>query len=115
MGDLKLLPCPFCGDAPTLNDYTDAPAAAWVLSHRNRQCPMSPFILDFPTGEAAVALWNRRSTPHTGGEADLRNDIARVAEGVIWKHSDADAFQAQKCAAMIVEAVLEILQPQGGR
>lgn len=57
---VKLLPCPFCGEKPELNDYTSAPAAAWVLVHRNRSCPIAPQVLSFSTRELAIAAWNRR-------------------------------------------------------
>lgn len=108
MGDLK--PCAHCGGNARLVQRNPVAMKLWHVQCDNCDSSQAGALSE----EGAIAAWNRRST-HTGGEADLRNDIARVAEGVIWKHSDADAFQAQKCAAMIVEAVLEILQPQGGR
>jgi hypothetical protein len=58
-----LKPCPFCGGVPELNDYTTAPAAAWVLVHRGKGCFVSPVVKNFPTREAAIAAWNRRAAP----------------------------------------------------
>lgn len=30
----ELKPCPFCGEAVEMHDYTDKPACAWVMIHR---------------------------------------------------------------------------------
>jgi hypothetical protein len=64
----KLLPCPFCGGVPELNDYRTAPAGAWVMVHRAKGCVIAPLVDQFPTEEAAIAAWNRR-TPAPEGEA----------------------------------------------
>jgi hypothetical protein len=43
----KLKPCPFCGGEATLNDYRDAPAGAWVLVHRAKDCFLAPAVQNF--------------------------------------------------------------------
>lgn len=56
-----LKPCPFCGGDATIHDYRTAPAGAWVLIHRAKNCLLAPKIESFPSEEAAIAAWNRRT------------------------------------------------------
>jgi hypothetical protein len=56
----KLKPCPFCGGEATLNDYRDAPAGAWVLVHRAKDCFLAPAVQNFGTEKAALTAWNTR-------------------------------------------------------
>ena len=72
MTDLE--PCPFCGGTPDLDDYRDKPAAAWVLVHRSRACPIAPMIQSFPTGEAASKAWNTRAPSSAARERDAMRE-----------------------------------------
>ena len=56
-----LKPCPFCGGTPELNDYTDKPVCAWVLSHRAKGCMIAPLIENFPSQQSALSAWNTRT------------------------------------------------------
>lgn len=96
MTDLK--PCAHCGETPELHDYTAAPAAAWVLVHRNKACVIAPVILNFPTREDALERWNRRphpTAPDDTGEVVLygiRNvDTGRVMTRTFRSHDQASA------------------------
>jgi hypothetical protein len=75
----ELLACPFCGGGAELNDYTAAPAAAWVLVHRHKTCPVAPQIQSFGSKDSALAAWNTRS-PDPEVER-LRGALERIAEG----------------------------------
>lgn len=56
-GELK--PCPFCGEAVEMNDYTGKPACAWVLIHR---CSViGPIRLESYSGDRLRDSWNTRA------------------------------------------------------
>ena len=77
MTDLE--PCPFCGGTPDLDDYRDKPAAAWVLVHRSRTCPIAPIIQSFSTGEKAVAAWNPRAPSPAARERDAMREALTLS------------------------------------
>lgn len=59
----KLKPCPFCGEAVQMNDYTNRPAAAWVMVHRCKV--IGPIKLDAWSGATLAENWNTRAVPTT--------------------------------------------------
>lgn len=54
-----LLPCPFCGESVEVNDYTNAPACAWVMIHRCKV--IGPLKMEAYSRERIVKPWNTRS------------------------------------------------------
>jgi len=54
-----LKPCPWCGQTPTLHDYTHKSIRSWILDHRVIGCLVRQ-IFEFPSKEAAIAAWNTR-------------------------------------------------------
>jgi Lar family restriction alleviation protein len=52
-----LLPCPFCGGEPSLNEWKDE---AWI---RCEQCHISTDLVHYKTSMLAINAWNRRVQP----------------------------------------------------
>lgn len=83
----ELLPCPFCGEQVTMNNYTDKLAAAWVLIHWCKA--IGPIKLDCFTGISLAAEWNTRADLHAAAlaraemaEAQLARVLHLMAEGM---------------------------------
>lgn len=57
----ELKPCPFCGEAVEMHDYTDKPACAWVMIHRCEA--VGPIRLESYSGGALRDRWNARAQP----------------------------------------------------
>jgi len=55
----ELKPCPFCGEAVEMNDYTDKPACAWVMIHRCKI--IGPIRMESYSGEGIRKAWNTRA------------------------------------------------------
>ena len=54
-----LLPCPFCGNAPLIEDgANDRP---WVVQCINRDCHAQPFMDHSDTKRQALKAWNQRT------------------------------------------------------
>ena len=62
--DYGLLPCPFCGKTPDLHDYTQKPAGAWVIVHRENCAARQ--VSNHTSKAAALKLWNRRAALNQG-------------------------------------------------
>jgi hypothetical protein len=82
----ELKPCPFCGGSVEMHDYTDKPAAAWVLIHR---CPViGPIKLTSFSGAHMSEQWNTR--------ADLPPPLSD------YEGSDAEADAIDRSIAALV-------------
>lgn len=57
MRNTETMPCPFCGQAPTVEL-----AYRWMVSCEAAVCPANPDV-GHPFRHEAVALWNRRAAP----------------------------------------------------
>lgn len=73
---VELLPCPFCGTRPHIEDgRNDRP---WVVQCYNRDCRVQPFIDDGDTKTHAIAGWNGIRTTSSAVVDALREDLIRA-------------------------------------
>lgn len=77
----ELKPCPFCGEVVQMNDYTNRPAAAWVMVHRCKV--IGPIKLDAWSGATLAENWNTRADiPPTPAEAMRCPEVAALVEAL---------------------------------
>jgi len=58
----RLLPCPWCGEAPRLLSYkTDGGRERYAISCENDDCECVAETVYFDTADQAGAAWNRRA------------------------------------------------------
>lgn len=58
--ELKLMPCPFCGASPFLDDYSED----WSVECHNKDCTAMPSSRLCATLEEAIEAWNKRFVPN---------------------------------------------------
>lgn len=74
----ELKACPFCGEPVQMNDYTDKPAAAWVMIHR---CTViGPIKMERSSGGGLASAWNTRADPHDATKAQLAKAVEALRE-----------------------------------
>lgn len=57
----QLLPCPFCGKSVHINRFRSDKAPLSYLMHDEQEgCPLVA-TANYPSDEAAITAWNRRS------------------------------------------------------
>jgi hypothetical protein len=74
----RLLPCPFCGSEPLIEDgCNDRP---WVVQCMNKDCSAQPFMDHADTKRQAVRTWNTRltATPPADGEVEALTALYNV-------------------------------------
>lgn len=57
----ELLPCPFCGELPTIYD-DDHPRGivTWTVLCNNGKCPVEAFTTSISSKQEAIEIWNTR-------------------------------------------------------
>ena len=58
----ELKPCPFCGETPTLERYTDLyNMVKYGIECRGSDCEIQPFTAWYADKAEAIEAWNRRA------------------------------------------------------
>ncbi len=84
----ELLPCPFCGGFPSLNENTQGRYYFYV------ECESCDFSLDMPTQSEAIQVWNTR-TAHTelsSRLAEVEAALGHYADETNWNGPDDFKF-----------------------
>lgn len=91
MIDEELLPCPFCGKAPNIDEFHHQTAGVhWIICCNNDACTET--VVDEKTREKAVAKWNTRADNVGSIHSRVREleRALRVAEATLADIGDAD-------------------------
>ena len=56
----QLLPCPFCGKEPEIDNYKIQSIIYWNVSCMNDHCLVHVETADFESEEEAIGAWNKR-------------------------------------------------------
>jgi hypothetical protein len=59
---MRLLPCPFCGAEPKMDQYNVKGTNHWDVSCMNDDCLVLVETDEFESQEEAIRAWNKRIT-----------------------------------------------------
>ena len=59
---MKLLPCPFCGKEPEIDQYKIQGVMLWNVACMNDDCLVEVETEDFESEEDAIKAWNKRAS-----------------------------------------------------
>lgn len=59
---MKLLPCPFCGKEPEIDQDEIRGIMHWNVGCMNDDCLVDVETIDFESKEDAVKVWNQRAS-----------------------------------------------------
>jgi hypothetical protein len=103
---VALLPCPFCGSAPSIE--TEKRCHAIMCLNPDCGEVMTRWLM---SADEAVTAWNTRTTPPARSYADAIEDAAKVAEDLtfgidigewlVMTKKDVSARACHECAAAI--------------
>ena len=88
----ELMPCPFCGNAPTLRQIGEI-----VGIECGNECDQTGLTICFPADkqDTAIAAWNRRAAhSHAPARAQALEEAAKVAERYVGLDAVAEAIRA---------------------
>jgi len=60
MNDISLLPCPFCGKNPVVDNYKIRGVKVWNVGCLNDDCQVHVETDDFESLEETIQAWNNR-------------------------------------------------------
>lgn len=102
--EMKLLPCPFCGDAFVHAELVQPDGELWGVHCPNGRCPtIGNFVVTGFSEEEVVADWNRRASPPPTVDAE---EVARV---IAKTHRGTSSISVSEAA----RAILALLPAPG--
>jgi len=94
VGEIEILPCPFCGSAPLVYNGNSGWHVCCVAWEKDRlACEVGPSTDGHKTKAEAIAIWNRRHEERL--VRALR--ALRVMERYNPQHDDVDAYLLEWC------------------
>lgn len=101
--DVLPLPCPFCGESPTIEPWHGGGPEKRLIHCENEDCHTSPSVTGETLG-SAVSRWNQRVMP--GAVAELIEALSacvadmEVTETFYGKHEQAQEVLAKAKSAL---------------